>query len=377
MNGSLRQGPKAVITKIRHEPGTHGLTALLVAILSVLATLYIAGKRNARGLQTPRVTEAELRLAKEKLSSSLKIRFRRADSPTADSQALAILQARDEAHVIATSTSSTAAERDAARAIEEMRTRQLVAEASAHPGVKILNGHAAPPNSFQFQVAVVYSVADSPAYGLHCAGSLIDPSWVVTAAHCFNEDSQNDDFQIFTGSRKLSEGGRLVPIAKIIRNDYDPSTNERDIALVKLATPVTDQQSIDLADSAAETTQTGHMATISGWGVTAEGSRIASDDLLFAYVPLVKNSVCKAAYEQLPPEDRKEIKDDMICAGEGKADTCQGDSGGPLTIRTTDRKTRLEGVVSWGEGCNRAKFPGVYARVPTYVSWIRSRMQSE
>ena len=36
--------------------------------------------------------------------------------------------------------------------------------------------------------------------------------------------------------------GRLVPIAKIVRNKYDPTTDERDIALVKVATPITDQQ---------------------------------------------------------------------------------------------------------------------------------------
>jgi secreted trypsin-like serine protease len=253
----------------------------------------------------------------------------------------------------------------------------LETRATVRPGVRIINGRSAPPDAFQYQVAIVYAGADSPLYGLHCGGTLIDPKWVLTAAHCFNPDTQNGDFQVFTGSRKLSMGGRLVSIAKILSNKYDPTTNDRDIALVKLETPVTDQTPMNLADSVAEEKKTTRMVTISGWGVTSEGSSLASDDLQFAFVPLIENKTCRADYGNLPTGQSKDIKDDMICAGEGKADTCQGDSGGPLIIKSVDNKPYVEGVVSWGEGCNRARFPGVYARVPSHISWIRSTMQSE
>lgn len=62
----------------------------------------------------------------------------------------------------------------------------------------------------------------------------------------------------------------------------------------------------------------------------------------------------------------------MICAGlkEGGKDSCQGDSGGPLTIQNDD-EPELIGVVSFGSGCARPNYPGVYARVTSVREWIQ------
>lgn len=61
------------------------------------------------------------------------------------------------------------------------------------------------------------------------------------------------------------------------------------------------------------------------------------------------------------------IEESMICAGvpEGGKDSCHGDSGGPLVI---DRK--LVGLVSWGFGCAKPGYPGVYTNVAYFKDWV-------
>jgi secreted trypsin-like serine protease len=61
----------------------------------------------------------------------------------------------------------------------------------------------------------------------------------------------------------------------------------------------------------------------------------------------------------------------MVCAGVdgGGRDACQGDSGGPLVVAG-----RLVGLVSWGNGCALAGYPGVYTRVSAMADLVAEHM---
>ena len=58
-------------------------------------------------------------------------------------------------------------------------------------------------------------------------------------------------------------------------------------------------------------------------------------------------------------------------------DTCQGDSGGPIMMYTTSQQWVLVGVTSYGIGCARADYAGVYTRVAAYQSWIATTTGNE
>ena len=75
--------------------------------------------------------------------------------------------------------------------------------------------------------------------------------------------------------------------------------------------------------------------------------------------------------------DRQEqITENMFCAEspvqDQPVDTCFGDSGAGLTIRNGLDKLYLLGIASWGVGCAKQGYAGVYTRVANYTDWIDS-----
>ena len=107
----------------------------------------------------------------------------------------------------------------------------------------------------------------------------------------------------------------------------------------------------------------GHIA---GWGDTSEGGSAATV-LQHASVPIATSTTCSNQYGS------GYASYIMICAGGNGIDTCQGDSGGPfLTLPSRTNRYTLCGVTSWGHGCARPQYYGVYSKVCAALDWIRS-----
>nr|KAG5709271.1 hypothetical protein BaRGS_018023 [Batillaria attramentaria] len=134
------------------------------------------------------------------------------------------------------------------------------------------------------------------------------------------------------------------------------SSLSNDIAIVKLASPLQLQDGVVekvRLNGWSKCPRDGAICTVAGWGVTAEGGS-SSDLPLKVDVPIVSSDQCSAFYaEQMGPDS---VGPEKLCAGEaeGGEDSCQ------------------VGIVSYGIGCARAEFPGVYARVSYFKEWIKN-----
>jgi secreted trypsin-like serine protease len=154
-----------------------------------------------------------------------------------------------------------------------------------------------------------------------------------------------------------------------INPGYDPLTNEGDIAVVTLDTPLDPRWTIPMAvGEDVVLYQQGVPAEVYGWGDTS-GRRTLSYRLRAAQVTMLGNEACERAYPG--GGGGTFVRASMVCAGDpfGGKDACQGDSGGPLIAEGL-----LVGVVSWGTGCARPGEPGVYTRIPAMAALIVAQL---
>ncbi|MED6242205.1 hypothetical protein ATANTOWER_001571, partial [Ataeniobius toweri] len=237
---------------------------------------------------------------------------------------------------------------------------------------RIVGGQDADDGEFPWQVSLHVK-----RYGHVCGASVISTKWLVTAAHCVQDDgsikfSDPKTWEVYLGLHsQQKQGSSLVKrnLKQIISHPfYNHHTFDNDIALMELESPVSYSDHIQpiCLPAPQHDFKTGNNVWITGWGATREGGG-AAVVLQKAQVRIINRTVCNELM-------RGQITSRMLCAGvlTGGVDACQGDSGGPLSSPEGDRMF-LAGVVSWGDGCARRNKPGIYAAVTKFRGWIQEK----
>ncbi|XP_072116359.1 transmembrane protease serine 7 [Mobula birostris] len=239
-------------------------------------------------------------------------------------------------------------------------------------GNRIVGGSSAQDGEWPWQVSLHFS--GSP----YCGASVITKEWLLSAAHCFQGEKMSDPrpWMAHLGMSTQGNARFKSELKRILVHEYYNGRNfDYDISLLKLKTPWPDRLAPTIqpicVPSLAQVVPNGERCWVTGWGQKQEMDNSDPTILQQAEVEIINQSLCRSTYGLITPR--------MLCAGllSGKRDACRGDSGGPLSCQErVGGRWFLTGVVSWGHGCGRPNFPGVYTRVSKFATWIQQHVSA-
>jgi hypothetical protein len=219
----------------------------------------------------------------------------------------------------------------------------------------VIGGALAPDGTLASTVFIQVTNTDGSAAA--CTGSVIAPTFVVTAAHCVVSDSKVQSVAVATGTHDLTRvsagTGQAISASHVaIDPDYDPGTAAHDAAVLTLATP-TAAAAVPIATAdEIKVLGPGTPLTIAGWGLTTKGDSGATPpQLQYATVQLQDSHYCEATLGKINVFDpRLWLCTDTPSHAVG---TCHGDSGGPLLWTNPAGVVELIGLTDWGfDGCD-------------------------
>lgn len=206
-----------------------------------------------------------------------------------------------------------------------------------------------------------------------CAGTLLNPWWVITAAHCWNSTVP---LYVAAGiTKNLETEPKISKVNKgYIHPKYEDDWKQHDVALLHLLHPI--YQSRQIKYGKIGNTNLSEFITnncpylvVKGWGFTEHYKDVVPENKMQCIV-IPRTNSC-AEYLFIPLEEGN-----VICSlPKTKKNSCFGDSGGPVKCRGVH-----VGIVSWGRSvkmfadCEHV-LPDVYMRIDAFLDFITNTMQ--
>ncbi|MEU6055816.1 FG-GAP-like repeat-containing protein [Streptomyces xanthochromogenes] len=205
----------------------------------------------------------------------------------------------------------------------------------------------------QYTFAAKLNIGDTAA----CSGALVDPQWVITAASCLAVDgkpAQTGKPAVAT-TVTIGRTDLTTTAGTVVDAAYVMPHPDRDIAMVKLAKPVTGITPVKVATTAPAASD---RLTAAGYGRTKT-----------EWVP---NKLHAAAFTVDWVGEKS-----VDLNGSAEATICQGDAGGPA-LRDNNGSPELVAVnsQSWQGGCfgtnpAETRTSAVNARLDNISGWVQ------
>jgi secreted trypsin-like serine protease len=224
--------------------------------------------------------------------------------------------------------------------------------------VNVIGGNPA-PQPYSFMASLQFQGQK------YCAGALVAPTLVVTAAHCGQAE------KVRIGSLTWQDGGELIDVVELIEHpDWNGGGNWRghDIALLRLAVPSTLPPAV-LASQVIP----GQAVRLMGWGRTCEDDtpecRESTENRHLQQIDtmLADPATCTI----LAPWHIDPLREWCVSNRDGSKQACKGDSGAPLVIEYGGA-WQIIGVTS-RDGDTDPKCgtgPGIWSNVLHHRDWI-------
>ncbi|RDD36395.1 Chymotrypsin-like protease CTRL-1 [Trichoplax sp. H2] len=233
---------------------------------------------------------------------------------------------------------------------------------------RIIGGENDVKGEHPYQISLQRKNSSQPCLFHHiCGGSIINQQHILTAAHCV-DSGKVSDFRVVAGEYDLSRNEnteQIIPVIKlIIRSDWNLTTLNNDIAVVKLASKLTYNSYVAPIALASVTPPTNTASQVVGWGLTNYVRKTRPNILQVLDVKRTSDSDAAAITSKYNNFTQVAATTNIFCEG-----LCKNDSGGPLVFKQNNQYLQY-GVASYVAlpcGLYPADF---YARVSSFKAWI-------